>query len=251
MSINNNIIDISQVSFGYGNNLILDNISLTIKKGSYVGIIGPNGGGKTTLLKILLGLLKPQQGTIKIQGVNIADFDKKYEIGYVPQRVSQENFDFPATVYEIVSSGRTPMKKIFQNFNHEDKKAIVQAMNIAGIFKYKDKLIGDLSGGERQRVYAARALATQPQILILDEPFVGIDIASQQDFYQFLRRLNSERAITIIFVSHDVDVITNEVKEIICLNRRLVCQDKPKNILLKENILEELYGKHVIHIHHG
>jgi len=251
MSINNNIIDISQVSFGYGNNLILDNISLTIKKGSYVGIIGPNGGGKTTLLKILLGLLKPQQGTIKIQGVNIADFDKKYEIGYVPQRVSQENFDFPATVYEIVSSGRTPMKKIFQNFNHEDKKAIVQAMNIAGIFKYKDKLIGDLSGGERQRVYAARALATQPQILILDEPFVGIDIASQHDFYQFLHRLNSERNITIIFVSHDVDVITNEVKEIICLNRRLVCQDKPKNILLKENILEELYGKHVIHIHHG
>jgi zinc transport system ATP-binding protein len=251
MSINNDIIKVSHVSFAYNGNLILDNISFTIEQGNYIGIIGPNGGGKTTLLKILLGLLKPQHGTVEVQGIDISIFTKKYEIGYVPQGVSQENYNFPATVYEIVSSGRTPMKKPFQMFNSKDKEAITQAMDIARVLKYKDKLIGDLSGGERQRVYVARALAAQPLILILDEPFVGIDIGSQQDFYQFLRRLNTEQKITILLVSHDVDVITKEVKEIICLNKRLVCQDKPKNILLKENIMEELYGKQVIHIHHS
>jgi zinc transport system ATP-binding protein len=251
MSVNDEFIKVSHVSFGYDNNLILNDISFTIKKGSYTGIIGPNGGGKTTLLKILLGLLKPQQGTVEVQGTDIQVFDKKYLIGYIPQKISQENYDFPATVYEIVSSGRTPLKKPFQAFNEEDEKAILQALTIANVLKYKDKLIGELSGGERQRVYVARALAAQPLILILDEPFTGIDIASQQDFYHFLHRLNAEQNITILFVSHDVDVITKEVKEIICLNKRLVCQDNPEKILLKENILERLYGKNIIHIHHN
>lgn len=243
------MIRFSHVSFGYSDNLILNDVSFIIKRGSYVGMIGPNGGGKTTLLKILLGLIKPKRGTVEIQGTAIGSFAKKYEIGYVPQRVMQENFNFPATVFEIVSSGRTPMKKVFQFFNGEDKKAIDQALRIAGVDQYRHQLISRLSGGERQRVYVARALAARPSILILDEPFAGVDIGSQTGFYQFLRQLNRRQGITILFVSHDVDVITNEVSEIICLNKRLVCQDKPKNILLKENIMEELYGKRVIHIH--
>lgn len=244
-----NIIQVSDVSFGFGHNNVLDNISFTIKKGSYVGIIGPNGGGKTTLLKLLLGLIKPQHGTIKIFGVDIDSFKNKFEIGYVPQRASQENYNFPATVYEIVASGITPTKKILQPFTQEDIKAINKAMEIAQVTKLKDKLISNLSGGERQRVYVSRALVANPKILLLDEPFVGVDIASQADFYHFLKELNEKHGLTILFVSHDVDVISREAKEILCLNRRLVCQGNPRDIL-GQNLIETLYGKKIIHIHH-
>lgn len=248
--MDNPIIQVNDVGFAYNGNTVLEHISFSIESGDYVGIVGPNGGGKTTLLKLLVGLLLPQSGSIKIYGVPIEQFQNKFQIGYVPQRSGQENITFPATVYEVVESGLTAKNKLFHSQTLQDKQAIDKALAIADIKDLRDKLIGKLSGGQRQRVYVARALAAEPKILILDEPFVGIDVAVQKDFYAFLKKLNQEQNLTIVFVSHDIDMITEEVKSILCLNKGLFCLDNPET-LHQGNIIENLYGKKITHIHHS
>lgn len=229
MSIKKTIIEVRNLSFCYRNNVILDNISFTIEEGSYVGIIGPNGGGKTTLLKLLLGLLQVHKGSISIFGK---------PIGYVPQHAVQENIAFPATVFEVVESGKSDIKK----------EEVQKALEIVGISHLRDKLLKKLSGGERQRVFVARALVGQPKLLILDEPFTGVDVASQENFYDLLEKLNTEKKITILFVSHDIDVISSKVKEILCLNKRLVCQGSPQSVMEK-SMIENLYGTKITHVH--
>lgn len=248
MSVITPAVEVSNLFYSYESNLVLDHISFTIKTGSYVGLIGPNGGGKTTLLKILLGLIEPFEGEVKIFGKPLNNLERTYEIGYVPQRVVQENLQFPATVYEVVASGRTPRLKMGMGYSAEDVKCIEKALKIAGITRLRDKQIRNLSGGERQRAYVARALAAEPRLLLLDEPFTGVDVASQQNFYDLLSTLNKEHGLTIIFVSHDIDVISKEVKELLCLNKRLVCQGSPHTVIEK-NIIESLYGKRITHIH--
>jgi zinc transport system ATP-binding protein len=248
MSVTDPFIEVKDLNFAYGGNTVLEHVSFTIEKGDYVGIVGPNGGGKTTLLKILVGLLTPQSGRVLIENQPIGSFKNKFKIGYVPQRVSQENINFPATVYEVVESGRIPKTSVFEGLNHQDKEAILKSLATAQIEELKDKLLSKLSGGQRQRVYVARALAAEPEILILDEPFVGIDISAQKDFYDFLKELNQTQGLTIIFVSHDIDVITEQVKSILCLNRGLLCYGAP-SLLHEPNVIENLYGKRITHIH--
>jgi len=249
MPLNTPIIEVKDVSFAYNGNSVLEHVSFKIERGDYVGIVGPNGGGKTTLLKILVGLLSAQSGSVLVEGVPIGSFETKYKIGYVPQRISQDNASFPATVYEVVESGRVPQMGMWARFGTEDRNAIDKALQVAGIIGLKNVLVSSLSGGQRQRVYVARALATQPEILILDEPFVGIDVSAQKDFYSFLKKLNEEEHLTILFVSHDVDMITEEVKSVLCLNRGLLCFGRPE-LLHEGNMIESLYGKRVTHIHH-
>lgn len=243
-------IEVNNVSFGYNNHLILDNISFAIKNGEYLGIIGPNGGGKTTLIKIILGLLKPSGGSLKIFGTDSEIFKERALIGYVPQRVSQNIFQFPATVEEVVKSGRTARVGILKKFGKKDLDAVKKSMEVAGVAKYKKSLLSDLSGGERQRVFIARALAGEPKILILDEPSVGVDLPAQEKFYTFIKKLNQNYKLTIIFVSHDIDVVANEVKSLLCLNKNLVCHGDPKKFI-KEEYLEKLYGKEVKFVLHG
>lgn len=249
MQIKNHLIKFEDVNFSYDGSPVLENVSFTIDHGDYMGIVGPNGGGKTTLLKILVGLLRPQSGKVEIEGQPVDSFHDKSKIGYVPQRVSQDNVNFPATVYEIVESGRTAGSHFFGRSKKKDREAIEKAMAAADIDELKDRLIGDLSGGQRQRVYVARALASEPKLLILDEPFVGIDIAAQKDFYALLKELNNSHGLTIIFVSHDIDVIGEEVKSILCLNHGLLCFGSP-DILHKAEIVNKLYDKKVKHLHH-
>ena len=155
-------IEVKDLNFSYGGNTVLEHISFVIEKGDYVGIVGPNGGGKTTLLKILVGLLSPDSGSVLIENQPIGTFKNKFRIGYVPQRVSQENFNFPATVYEVVESGRIPKTSIWRGLNEKDKKAIFNSLATASIADLKDQLLSKLSGGQRQRVYVARALAAEP-----------------------------------------------------------------------------------------
>jgi len=241
-------IDVQDLSFAYDGNPILEHVSFTIEKGDYVGIVGPNGGGKTTLLKILIGLLAPQQGRVRLHGRPIGAPDNRFAIGYVPQRISQENLHFPATVYEMVESGRIPRAGFFHRLGRDDRRAIDQALAAAQIDGLRNQLLGNLSGGQRQRVYVARALAAEPELLMLDEPFVGIDPAAQADFYAFLKELNQQRALTILFVSHDLDMIAAQVKTILCLNRGLLCVGEP-SMLHDPHVIETLYGKHITHIH--
>jgi zinc transport system ATP-binding protein len=245
-----NCIEVEGVSFRHNSHLILENISFTVKDGEYLGIIGPNGGGKTTLIKIILGLLEPNSGSVKIFGTDSKIFKDKALIGYVPQRVSQEISLFPATVEEIVRSGRTARVGLLKRFNKDDLAAVEKAMGTADVARYKNNLLSDLSGGERQRVFIARALAGEPKIIILDEPSVGIDLPTQEKFYAFIEKLNRGHGLTIIFVSHDIDVVAHEVKCLLCLNKNLVCHGMPREFI-KEEYLEKLYGKKVKFILHG
>lgn len=244
-----NSIEVKDVSYGINGNRILENIEFSVKAGDYLGIIGPNGGGKTTLLRIILGLVQPDSGEVRILGQRIEDFKERYLIGYIPQRAAHAEFYFPAEVEEVVRSGRVARLGLFRRFRREDGLAVSKAMEIAGVTDYRGQLIGKLSGGERQRVFIARALAGEPQILFLDEPVVGVDIASQKKFYDFLSHLNSDLGITVIFVSHDVSVIAEEVHTVLCLNHRLICHGLPENYI-KEEFLEKVYGRKVASLLH-
>lgn len=243
-------IELNNVSFSYDHTTVLENLSFTVRKGEYLGIIGPNGGGKTTLIKIILGLLQPTSGTISLFGKDRHDFKEKYRIGYVPQRITQAEKSFPATVFEVVRTGRIARLGFFERFTKDDTEAVERAMEISGIARYRDTLIGNLSGGERQRVFIARALASEPDVLILDEPTVGVDIGAQKTFYDFLSSLNKDHNITIIFISHDIDAVSQETKTVLCLNHNLVCHGLPQD-LLNEHILERLYGKHSQRVPHN
>ena len=237
-------IELDNVSFSYEGVSVIENLTFTVRKGEYLGIICPNGGGKTTLIKVILGLLHQTEGRVVLFGKDRHDFKEKYRIGYVPQRVRQTDKEFPATVFEVVKTGRIARLGFFERFAKKDIDAVEHAMEISGIAKYRNTLIGSLSGGERQRVFIARALASEPDVLILDEPTVGVDIGAQKTFYDFLAKLNTDQHITIIFISHDIDAVSRETKTVLCLNHNLVCHGLPQD-LLNEHILERLYGKHL------
>lgn len=244
------IIEADNVSFYFGEVPALTNLSFSVQAGDYVGVIGPNGGGKTTLIKLLLGLLQPSEGSITVLGRSITALSERHLIGYVPQRITHSAVEFPATVQEIVESGRTPQLGIWHRFRSHDRKAVQEAMAHAEILHLKDRRLAQLSGGERQRVFIARALAAKPRILILDEPTVGVDVTTQEKFFAFLKELNTKHGITIIFVTHDIDVIAQEATTVLCLNHGLVCYGAPGDFIKKE-YMERLYGKTMKFVQHG
>lgn len=242
-------IELKKVGFAYGNNHVLDGVSFQIHDGDYVGLIGPNGGGKTTTLKIILGLLQPTTGTVRIFGHTLQKAKEHYEIGYVPQKVMEGEFSFPATVREVIESGRVSRYQVFQGFSKEDREALKKAIDLTGIGDLQDRLIGELSGGQRQLVFIARALAREPKILILDEPTVGVDIASKEKFYTFLDDLNQKHGMTILMVSHDVDIMVREAKQILCINKNLICH-VASGSFKKGKYMEDLYGTHATGVPH-
>lgn len=233
-------IRVRDLAVRYHGNAVLDGVSFEVEEGDYVGIVGPNGGGKTTLLKALIGLIEPDAGTIEINGQRPAAARMRGSIGYVPQRVAQHEGPIPATVREIVDSGRLRAGL--------HKAVVDRALQEAGIAPLANRLISRLSGGERQRAYLARALAGDPKILLLDEPFTGVDLPSQNAFFGLLRTLN-KRGLTILFVSHDIDVVAREARSVLCLNRGLLCFGSSK-LLEEPHVAETVYGKRITHLHH-
>ena len=211
------IADIDQVAFSYNGQIVLENVDLKIFEGDFVAMIGPNGGGKTTLLKLILGLLRPSRGTIRV-------FDQppqktSYLIGYVPQDV-HINQNFPITVMDVVLMGRlVPGKRWRRNNPLLDREEAMAALQHMEMEAFADKKIGELSGGQRQRIFIARALVTRPRLLLLDEPTASIDSKGQADFFRLLETLNRE--MTILMVSHDLLAISRHVKTVACVNRYL------------------------------
>ncbi len=244
------IFDVKNVNFRDNSQKILSNISLEIFNGEYIAIIGPNGGGKTTLIRMLLGLNKPTSGEIKLYGKKISDFKSWDKIGYVPQRASLVDENFPATVEDIVKMGRTSKRSIFSSFSDKDRQAIEDSMIKMDVLDLKDKMIGKLSGGQRQRVMIARALASKPEILILDEPNTGVDMVSQKSFYALLSKLNKEEYITILFITHDVGVIADDISRLFTINQKINICNSPKETLSCDE-MSALYGieTHSIHQH--
>lgn len=238
------IIELRNVTFSYPNEpeSAVEDVSLCVHKGDYLGIVGVNGGGKSTLLKLMVGLLKPQSGSVRIFGEDIGQSRDRSKIGYISQQVSQIDARFPMTVEEAVMMGRYPALGLFRFPGQKDQEILEKALRQVDMFEYRKKLIGDLSGGQRQRVFIARVLASQPEIIVLDEPTVGVDMKTQKQFYSLLQKLNKELELTLILVSHELDVVAHEATEIAYINRELVYCGFPDKFLHSE-YFENLSGK--------
>lgn len=234
------VVNIDNVSYRFNSTLVLENISFTVDKGDFVGIIGPNGAGKTTLFRSMLGLLEDYQGRITFFGEDIRkNRNILRKIGYIPQKNSTDQ-GFPATVEEIVSLGITSRRPSKNKINH--------AIETVGLFDQKTKRIGELSGGQQQRVLIAKALANEPELLILDEPVTGIDLKTQNKFYVLLKKLNEENKITIIWASHDLDAVKKLANKIACVNRRIFFHGDA-TIFFENNELLKAYSESTMQAH--
>ncbi|HZB15816.1 MAG TPA: metal ABC transporter ATP-binding protein [Nitrososphaeraceae archaeon] len=234
------VVNIDNVSYGFNSALVLENISFTVDKGDFVGIIGPNGAGKTTLFRSMLGLLEDYQGRITFFGEDIRkNRNILQKIGYIPQKNSIDQ-GFPATVEEIVSLGITSRR--------QSKNKINYAIETVGLFDQKTKRIGELSGGQQQRVLIAKALANEPELLILDEPVTGIDLKTQNKFYVLLKKLNEDNKITIIWASHDLDAVKKLANKIACVNRRIFFHGDA-TIFFENNELLKSYSESTMQAH--
>jgi zinc transport system ATP-binding protein len=207
------IIKLENVSFSYNEGEFLKSVSLSIYEDDFLGIIGPNGGGKTTLLKLILGLLKPKKGKITVFGDTPRA--SRESIGYLPQ-FKNIDFDFPITALEIVILSRAG-KNVFTRYSEYDRQKAEKAFRSLGIWNLRYKKLNELSGGERQRVFIARALTNDPKILLLDEPMSNLDIHIQEEFYRMLKELNKK--IAIVIVDHDLEMVSKYAKEVVCVNR--------------------------------
>ncbi|MCF6408502.1 metal ABC transporter ATP-binding protein [Pseudalkalibacillus salsuginis] len=219
--MNSSIVSIKNVSFNYQERRVLENINLDVPEGSFLALLGPNGSGKSTLIKMILGLLPIQKGTISLFGQNVKKFKNWPYIGYVSQKANSFNSGFPATVFEVVSMGLFGKVGIFNFLKKHHKKRVIEAIETVGLTEYTNQNIGELSGGQQQRAFIARALVSDPQLLILDEPTVGVDASSVESFYGLLEQLNQEKGITLILVTHDIGPVTNLVTHVACLNKQL------------------------------
>ncbi len=247
------IVECDHVFFRYPSAPLtaLEDITFQVRGGEYTGLIGGNGSGKTTLLRVLLGLLTPDQGEVRLFETPLREFRDWHKVGYVPQNVFREEEVFPATVREVVGSGAKVFSSPFGFWMKRgmEQRSLDEALALAEISHLSERKIGELSGGERQRVFIARALLTRPELLILDEPLTGVDSPTQEKFYELLKRLDEEQGIAIILVSHDLESITQEVENLLCLHRTLVCAGSPKK--LDVGNLLEAYAKKgfIIHEH--
>ncbi len=237
------ILSIQNVSAGYEREVILQDVSLEVYPNDFIGVIGPNGGGKSTLLKVILGLLPPWRGEVRVLGMP-PRIGRRF-IGYVPQFVDSDQ-NFPISVWETVSLGLISGWSLFHRFTKQEMARIDEALAMVGISHLRHKLMGELSGGQRQRVFIARALVSDPKILLLDEPTASVDPNATQDIYELLRQLNDRMAILLI--THDLMVISSYTKTIACLNRKLVYHHSKE---LTPEMVESIYGCPIDLIAHG
>jgi zinc transport system ATP-binding protein len=210
------IVQIRDVAFAYNGETVLEDVNLDVRQGDFIAMIGPNGGGKTTLLKLVLGLLTPDKGEIRVMGRQ--PLKAAPDIGYVPQDV-HINRSFPITAIDVVMMGKLNPHNRWRRQSAADRREALEALEQLEVASLAERKIGALSGGQRQRVFIARALVTKPRLMLLDEPTASIDTRGQAGFFEMLKDLN--QAVTIVVVSHDLLVISRYVKSVACVNRCL------------------------------
>ena len=243
MAAGDAVIEVEGLWAGYDHEDVLEDVNLTVAPLDFVGLIGPNGGGKTTLIRVLLGLLSPTRGRVRIMGKPVAE--GRRHVGYVPQQVDFDR-DFPIRMWDVVRMGRLGERRLLQRFTAEDDEAVAEALDRVALLPLRDRPIGKLSSGQRQRVYIARALVTDPDILLLDEPTASVDPQVSTTIYELLQELNSH--VTVLLISHDMSAVSSHVKTIGCLNRRLFYHNEKQ---LTAEMLEQVYHCPVDLIAHG
>jgi len=234
------LFEMDSMSASYGGSLVLDNVNFYVQENDFIGVIGPNGGGKTTLLKIILGLLKPVGGTLTFN----SELLNSNSIGYLPQ-ISTGDLNYPVTVMDIVLSGLMIRKKVISRMTSEDKRKASAVIEELGIKDLARSPLSELSGGQLQRVFLGRALIGNPRLLLLDEPGNFVDSTFENDFYEKLKELNSRMAI--LMVSHDVGTISQHIKSFACVNRKL--HYHPSHEITNDELLA--YGCPIQLITHG
>jgi zinc transport system ATP-binding protein len=223
-------VDIQNLNFAYGQQLVLKHVTLPVESGSTLGVVGPNGGGKTTLLRLLLGLHEPTRGSIRVLGLSPPAAVRRGDlIGYVPQAYSFAS-DFPLSVRQLARLGLVAKTGMLRAYSKGDKAFVDHLLDRVGVKELADRPVGSLSGGQRQRAMIARALAPKPKLLLLDEPTTGIDRAGQERFIQFLADLKREMDLTVILVSHDLQTVSALADRVACLNVTLHYHDTPDHL---------------------
>ena len=214
------IIEIRDLWFSFNSIPVLKEVNLTVRRGDFIALLGPNGGGKTTLLKLMLGLLKPDRGTIKIFNEPVGK--SSHRIGYMPQHL-HFNQSFPISVLDVVLMGKLRPGKGWSRYSSKDRLAAQKAMEQMEMWEFRNRRVGELSGGQQQRIFIARALVDEPEVLFLDEPTASVDTKHQTDLFDILKELN--KTVTIIVVSHDVGIVSSHVKSVACVNQQLYYHD--------------------------
>ncbi|MBD3348361.1 MAG: ATP-binding cassette domain-containing protein [Candidatus Eisenbacteria bacterium] len=231
------VIEFRGVSFAYDGRVVLRDVDLSIEENDFATIVGPNGGGKTTLLKLMLGLLQPTEGTVRVLGKRPVGARRR--VGYLPQRSAADR-DFPARVIDVVLMGRLRGDRLFGAYTDEDTRAALAALREVDLEDSHSRPFSVLSGGQQQRVLIARALASEPRILLLDEPTSNLDAIMEKNLYDLLERLHQR--MTIALVTHDVGFVTDITKTVVCVKQSVVCHETGR---LTGELMSELYGRDV------
>ncbi|MEJ2272011.1 MAG: ABC transporter ATP-binding protein [Candidatus Bathyarchaeota archaeon] len=243
------MLEVSDLYVSRSNSVIIEDASFTINKGDYVGIVGPNGGGKTTLLLAILNIIPRNQGKILLFGQEIESFSSWEKVAYVSQNAVNFDSHFPLTVRELVALGRVNRSNLGRNLNHTDWDNVDEILDFMGISEIANKRIGQLSGGQKQRVFVAKALVRNPEIILLDEPIVGVDAKTQEKFYKKLSDLNLRKDITILLVTHDLTAVFCRMSKVICMNQFVNVAEITEDVN-PEEVLRKAYGEHFHFVFH-
>ena len=223
------LIQAAHVSASYGATLVLQDVSLAVQPGEFVALVGPNGSGKSTLLRVLLGVQHPLGGSVRLFGQEPERFHDRWRLGYVPQRPSLES-EVPATVREIVASGRLRQRGWWRPQGANDRAAILHAIESVGLGEVADRPLNELSVGQQQRAFIARAFASEPKLLVLDEPIAGVDRASQRRFRDSLLHLQREHGAGVLLVSHELSAVSDVIDRVIVLRHRILFDGSPSEL---------------------
>jgi zinc transport system ATP-binding protein len=222
------LIRVEGLAVRYGGPQVLQDVDMEVSEGDFVGIVGPNGSGKTTLVRTIVGLETPDSGRVTLMGQPAGDFDQHDRLGFVPQDAVEVDPHFPASALEVALLGRVGARGLFRPWSSEDRAIALEALETVDVDHLAHRPVADLSGGERQRVFLAKALASRPDLLILDEPTAGVDPAAREEFYNLVDGFNHDRDLTVVLVSHDVQALTLCCHRIVALNRTVVYDGPPE-----------------------
>lgn len=226
-------VSVRGVSFAYGRGpTVLAGVDLTVERGEFVGIAGPNGGGKTTLIRLIVGLERPQSGSVEVLGRSPLAQRRQSRIGYLPQRATL-GLEAPITVRELVTAGRTSLRGILRPLRHADRARIDETIAQVGLTAHAERPIQTLSGGQRQRAFIAKALAAEPEVLILDEPTAGVDAAAQEALAALLDRLRRELRVTVLYVSHEFGAIEPYIERLVVVRGGIAFDGAPGELSLR------------------